>query len=70
MKIQFFHQIGPMLFYGLDADTKIFGNPLVSITFGDQLQDLPLPMGDGIPGGWVLSFSPLSTPHHLSEIPG
>ena len=51
MKIEFFHQIGPMLFHCLDADAEILGDLLVSVTFSDQFEDLPFPLGKGLPGG-------------------
>jgi len=46
VEVQFLHQVGPMLFYGLDTDAEIFGDLLVTMALGNQFENLPLPTGD------------------------
>ena len=39
MKVQLFHQVGTVLFGGLDADTEKIGDLLVLITFCNKLKN-------------------------------
>ena len=50
MEIQLFHYVGSMLFHRLFADAEKIGNDLILMPFGNQLQHLPFPGGNGIPG--------------------
>ena len=47
--IEFTHEVGAVLFDGLDADTEYSGAFLIGLALRDQLQDLGLARGQGFP---------------------
>ena len=49
MKIQFAHEIRPVLPHGLHADAEQIGDLFVLMTFGDELENLPFPKGLSVP---------------------
>ena len=48
MEAQFCHQVVAMGLDGLDAHAEFLRSLFVGFAFGDQLQNLPLPMGQRI----------------------
>jgi len=51
MEAEFFHEVGAVFFNGLEADTEKVCNLHVLVTFFNQLQDFPFPLGQGVPRG-------------------
>jgi hypothetical protein len=45
VEVEFLHEVGAVLFYGLDADAEQVSNVLVLVTFCNQFQDFPSPLG-------------------------
>ena len=51
VEIEFVHEVGPVFFNRFDADTEKVCNLLVLMTFGNQLENLPFPLGQSFPRG-------------------